>query len=134
MNPAEKSSENVTPESDLHLTSRRSPHVFLLGILFRHRAFLAEPLNDNPGALAHLDIHEGEFELLLPLKKELENVPVFRRTEQTLTGCRMSQEPISLSMISGWVKRIGELLGFEYSTICYSLRYMAGNKMDRSGT
>lgn len=112
----------------------RSPHVFLLGILFQHRAFLAKPLNDNPGALADLNIHDGEFELLLPLKKELKDMPVFRKTEQTVTGLRMSQERITLSMISAWVRRIGELLSFEYSTICYSLQYMAGNKMDRSGT
>lgn len=32
---------------------------------------------------------------------------------------------------TSWVKRIGELLGFEYTTIRYSLRYMAAGNMDR---
>lgn len=111
-----------------------SPHVFLLGILFKHRAFLAEDLNDYPHALSDLDIHDGEYELPLPLKDELQDVYVFRQTTQTVSGYTMCEKPITLGMMTAWVRRIGELLGFEHSTICYNLRYMAGNKMDRSGT
>lgn len=109
-----------------------SPHVFLLALLFRHRAFRAENLNNNPHALADLDIYEGEHELPLPLKAEFDDVYVFRRAEQDPAGgFTMSEsQHISSSMMTAWVKRIGELLGFEYTTICYSLRYAAGNNLD----
>lgn len=110
-----------------------SPHVFLLGILFRHRAFRSEPLNDSPDKLSTIDIFKGEDELLLPLKEELRDVCVFRRAKETLTGFEISQEPLSYGIIRGWVKRIGELMGYEYTTIPYTLRYMAGNALDRDG-
>ena len=110
-----------------------SPHVFLLGILFRHRAFLAPTLT-SPRQLDNLDIHLGEHELLLPLKDDLNEVCVFRRAVQTLTGYTMSpNEPISYAMMAAWIRRIGEILGVEYTTIPYSLRYNAGNGFDQSG-
>lgn len=33
-----------------------SPHVFFLAILFRHRAFLSETLNDNPHMLSEFSL------------------------------------------------------------------------------
>lgn len=110
-----------------------SPHVFLLGILFHNRAFHNDALNNRPSQLGTLDIHKLEAELPLPLKKELKDVFLFRRTTKDQYGYKMSNQPISQGMMSGWVKRIGELAGFEFPTKCYNLRYMAGNSMDRSG-
>ncbi|KAI0448454.1 C2H2 finger domain-containing protein [Xylaria acuta] len=69
-----------------------SLYIFLLGILFRHRAFSADIFNDKP-------------KIPLPLKLEIRDK---------------------------LVNRIGELLGLKHTTICYSLRYMAGNNMDRN--
>lgn len=111
-----------------------NPHVFLLGILFRHRAFRAPGLNDNPQALEGMAIHDDEPELCIPLRDDILNVLIFRRADRDLHGYVMSEKPISLSMMGGWVKRIGELIGFKSNTICYSLRYMAGNALDQSGT
>lgn len=108
-----------------------SPQVFLLGILFRHRAFRSESLNDNPHAIADLDIHNGDNELPLPTKQEIHKDYVFRRAVRTLTGYQMSAQRIEKGVMGGWVKRVGELLGFEHPTICYNLRYMAGNNMDQ---
>lgn len=110
-----------------------NPHVFLLGILFRHRAFASEALNNNPTVLTCLDIHDGEFELPLPLKESMSDVLIFRRAEQSLTGYKLSSRGITLGMMSQWVRTVGEILGFEYTTISYSLRYMAGNTLDRNG-
>ena len=131
-----------------------SPHVFFLAILFRHRAFLSERLNDNPHILsecapAMLDmpcgtlltssragkllIHPSGNELPLSLKEEMRDQYIFRQTEKTPMGFVMSQNRISQATMSGWVKRIGVLLGFERNTISYNLRYMAGNKMDQNG-
>ncbi|KAI1421246.1 C2H2 finger domain protein [Xylaria sp. FL1777] len=109
-----------------------SPHIFLLGILFRHRAFSADIFNDKPETLQKLNIFEGEHELPLPLKPEIRDKLVFRRADQNMNGYTLSDEPITRGMMTKWVNRIGELLGFEHTTICYSLRYMAGNNMDRN--
>lgn len=104
-----------------------------MGILFRHQLFRAPSLT-SPQRLDHLDIHPGERELSLPLKQEYDNVPVFRRTIKTLTGYELSPDkPITYQMMAAWIKRIGELLGLEYSTIPYNLRYNAANEFDQSG-
>jgi hypothetical protein len=72
--------------------------------------------------------------LPLPLKKELDDTFVFRRAVQDLTGRRLSSnEPISYAMMAAWIRRVGEILGVEYTTIPYSLRYNAANGFDRSG-
>ncbi|CAJ2503094.1 Uu.00g104880.m01.CDS01 [Anthostomella pinea] len=109
-----------------------SPHVFLLAVLFRHRAFLSEPLNNDPHLLSRLKIHPSGNELPLSLKPELNDVHLFRRTKKTLAGFVMSEEPITYDTMRTWINRIGKLLGFEHNTICYNLRYMAGNNLDQN--
>ncbi|KAK8859446.1 C2H2 finger domain-containing protein [Apiospora arundinis] len=107
-------------------------HVFLLGIVFRHRAFLAPSLT-SPHLLKTLNIHPNETELQLPLKTELDKVFVFRRAVRMLTGYVISDnEPISYGMVAGWTKRCGELLGLAYGTIPYNLRYNAANEWTAS--
>ncbi|KAJ5015542.1 hypothetical protein K4K57_012998 [Colletotrichum sp. SAR 10_99] len=109
-----------------------SPHVFLLGILFRHQAFRS-PLLTSPHQLDSLDIEPGELEMRLPLKKEMDDVYVFRRAIETVAGYEISpSERITYAMMAAWIKRIGQILGFEYSTIAYSLRYNAGNEFDEN--
>lgn len=110
-----------------------SPHIFLLGILFKHRAFRSSALNNTPRALSELDIHPNENELPLHLKKSLDDTFLFRQTKKVLSGFAISKKPISQGMMTAWVRRVGELAGFEFSTKCYNLRYMAGNSMDRDG-
>jgi hypothetical protein len=109
-----------------------SPHVFLEGVLFRHRAFEAPSLT-CPDAVGRLDIHPGEWELRLPLKASMDDIYVFRRAVKTLVGYEISaNEPINPAMIAGWIRRVGELAGFEVPTIPYNLRYNAANVFDRS--
>jgi hypothetical protein len=55
-----------------------SPHVFLKGILFRHRAFEAPSLT-YPDEVNRLDIHLGKWELPMPLKASMDDVYVFRQ-------------------------------------------------------
>ncbi len=99
-----------------------SPHIFLLGILFRHGAFGARNLT-SPDQLKTLDIHHGELEMQLPLREDLNDVYVFRRAVQTLTGFDISDnKPISYAMMAAWIRRIGEILGLEILTIPYNLR------------
>lgn len=59
------------------------------------------------------------------------NRHVFHGTEKTVTGLSMGIE--TSSMISKMVGAVGRLAGFEGNTICYTLRYMTGNKLDHSG-
>ncbi|KAL4404021.1 C2H2 finger domain-containing protein [Colletotrichum abscissum] len=109
-----------------------SPHVFLLGIIFRHRAFRAPSLT-SPHHLQSLDIHPGEKELPLPLREDLNQTFIFRRAVETLTGYQMSRnQRISYGMMAAWVKRIGEIMGLKDPTIAYNLRYNAANAFDQS--
>ncbi|KAI8164754.1 hypothetical protein K4K50_011431 [Colletotrichum sp. SAR 10_71] len=41
-------------------------------------------------------------------------------------------ERITYAMLGAWIKMIGQILGFEYSTIAHSLRYNAGNEFDEN--
>ncbi|KAJ4394460.1 hypothetical protein N0V93_003678 [Gnomoniopsis smithogilvyi] len=123
----------LIPEIIFDPTLLLSPHVMLLGILFRHNAFKAEGLNRHPEKLAEFDIAQGEYELPLPFHDDIKEKFVFRRPVQTARGWQMSaNQPITKGMMLAWVRRIGELVGFEHSTITYSLRYMAGNNLDRN--
>jgi hypothetical protein len=109
-----------------------SPHVFLLGILFQHRAFRARNLT-SPHQLKTLDIHPDELEMQLPLREDLKDVYVFRRAVRTLTGFDISNnEPISSAMMAAWTRRIDEILGLEIPTIPYNLRYNAANEWTSS--
>jgi hypothetical protein len=110
-----------------------SPHVFLLGILFRHRAFRASNLT-SPQHIAKFDIHPGELELRLPLREDLNDTSVFRRAFEGLDGYEISpNERITAGMMAAWIKRIGVILGLEYPSIAYNLRYNAANVFDQSG-
>ncbi|KAI8955290.1 C2H2 finger domain protein [Xylaria longipes] len=108
-----------------------SPHIFLLAILFNQRAFEVQEMND-PRKFAQLDVFPGEQELLIPLRQDLNDVYVFRRPQASANGYVLSDKPWLLTTLGEAIKRVGELIGFEEPTIMYSLRYMAGNKMDRS--
>lgn len=106
----------------------------MLAILLQNRAFQVEHLNDDIRALDKLEIHPKSNELRLTIKKELRKVPIFRQVEKTMDGYQMSlTKSITTVQMGQWVKRLGELTGFESNTICYCLRYMAGNKMDQNG-
>lgn len=110
-----------------------SPHIFLLAILFRHQAFASPTLNNNPHQLDTMQIHPMDEELELGLKPEFADRFVFRRAVKTALGLQTSEKQISSGMINEWVKTVGKLAGFKYNTICYTLRYMAGNVMDKNG-
>ncbi|KAI0448570.1 C2H2 finger domain protein [Xylaria acuta] len=108
-----------------------SPHVFLLAILFKHRAFLSNSLNNNPHNLYKLRIYPGSNQLRLALKPEFEGTYIFRKPVKGFSGYELSQKRLPTETMSQWVRRIGTLLGFENNTICYNLRYMAGNNLDK---
>ncbi|KAK1637329.1 hypothetical protein BDP81DRAFT_460869 [Colletotrichum phormii] len=107
-------------------------HVFLLSVLFQHRAFNACSLT-SPHHLDNLDIRPGERELPLPSREDLNDIFIFRRAIETLTGYQIStNDRITSEMMAAWIQRIGEILGIEYPTIAYNLRYNAANAFDQS--
>ncbi|KAH8744320.1 C2H2 finger domain protein [Diaporthe sp. PMI_573] len=128
-----KDAKTVTiPEVLFDPSLTLSVQTFLLGMLFRHRAFEAPSLT-CPERLTQLDIHPGEQELPIPLKASMKDVYIFRRAIKTLVGYEISSnELISYGMMAGWIKRCGEIAGMEVPTIPYNLRYNAGNVFDRS--
>ncbi|KAL2278242.1 hypothetical protein FJTKL_14652 [Diaporthe vaccinii] len=129
----EKDQKTYTiPETMFDPSLILSPHVFLLGILFRHRAFRARSLT-SPHQIAKFDIQPGELELRLPLREDLDDTFVFRRAIKDFEGYVIStNEPISSGMMAAWIKRVGEILGLEYPTIAYNLRYNAANQFDQN--
>lgn len=111
-----------------------SPHVFLLAILFRNRAFNSKSLNNNPHPISTLNCHPGSNQLRLTLKDEIGDEFLFRQFVRGVAGYEMDPTPPLTQSITGkWIKSIGQLLGFETNTIAYNLRYFAGNSLDQSG-
>ncbi|KAK0619426.1 hypothetical protein B0T14DRAFT_429475, partial [Immersiella caudata] len=98
-----------------------SPYVFLKGILFRHWAFKVPSLT-CPDTVSRLNIHLGKWELPLPLKLSMDDIYIFCRAVKTLVGYEISLiKLISPVIITRWVRRVGELTGFEVLTILYNL-------------
>ncbi|KAH7302950.1 C2H2 finger domain protein [Stachybotrys elegans] len=129
---AKETTTFTVPEGIFHRSLLLSPQVFLLAILFRHKAFEASSLT-SPECISKLTIHPGENELPIPLKASMDDTYIFRRTILTLTGYEISpKEPISYNAMAAWIKGVGRILGIEDNVICYSLRYFTGNKLDQS--
>ncbi|KAI9889389.1 MAG: hypothetical protein M1814_005325 [Vezdaea aestivalis] len=110
-----------------------SPYVFLMGLLFADKAFLAPGLT-CPEQISKLDIPPGCNSLSLPLKPELDDIPVFRRSVRTVTGWEISPNlPLQRTTVSTWMKSLGEITGFRQVARPYCLRYGAGKAFDESG-
>ncbi|KAH8744716.1 hypothetical protein F5883DRAFT_722125 [Diaporthe sp. PMI_573] len=109
-----------------------SPHVFLLAIIFRYKAFESSSLNKNPQELGQTRIHQGENEIYLAFRSDILNKYIFRKPVKTASGYRMGEERLSQGMMSKWISTMGMLSGFEHRTMAYNLRYMAGNSLDRN--
>ncbi|KAJ6199964.1 C2H2 finger domain protein [Bipolaris maydis] len=113
------------PEIMFDQTLLFSPHVFLLGLLFRDRAFAANNLT-SPEELSRLKIPPGRNKLPLRLNRTLDDVPVFRKAVQTLNGWDVSPtEPLPYSTLLPWIRTL--------VTRPYSLRYAGGKAFNENG-
>jgi hypothetical protein len=110
-----------------------SSHVFILAILFRHEAFLSPGLNKNPDLSGTFRIFPVEDKLRLPLRPEIQEMFLFRKAARKLSGWGMGKDRNPISVMSAWISSLEVLSGFEHNTITHSLRYIAGNGMDRNG-
>lgn len=110
------------PEIIYDLSLFLSPHVFLLAILFKYRAFEVEGLNDHPHKLNMLRVSLKANELQLRLRDELNDVPLFRQAVKTVSGYEMSRDrAINQNITGDWMKKMGRMLGFEYTSTAYML-------------
>jgi hypothetical protein len=111
-----------------------SPHVTLLGLLLADKAFAAPNLT-SAEQLSLLDIEPGCNQLQLLLNPEKDNIPVFRKSVQTLYGSEISPDkPLPYATLTPWIKRIGVLTAFPQVARPYCLRYGAGNAFNQSGS
>jgi hypothetical protein len=89
-----------------------SPHVFLLGLLFRDQAFAAYNLTSLK-ELSRLTIPPGRNELPLRLNQMLDNVPVFRKAVRAPHSWDISPNiPLPYSTLLPWIRTLGEVTGF----------------------
>ncbi|KAL4958922.1 DUF3435 domain-containing protein [Aspergillus stella-maris] len=125
------------PEIIFDPTLVLSPHVFLLGMLFRIKAFkhFSEDglVVDCPENLYNLGVLDGLGEQELKLKDEILDQYVFCQAVRELDGIRiMLNEQLTEGALRYRMKRGGEITGFEQVTKPYGLRYGAAKAFNDS--
>ena len=109
-----------------------SPHVFLLGMLFKAMAF-ASPSIDSPEKLYSLNVLNGLGEQKLPLKKQLDDDFIFCRAVREADGVRIARD---LQATTDWfryrMKKGGEITGMAEVTKPYGLRDANAKEMNES--
>lgn len=125
------------PEIIFDPTLVLSPHVFLLGILFRIDAFKSlskdSPVMDSPEKLYSLRVLDGLGEQELTLKDEILDRHVFCQALREPDGVRIA---VDKGLTKGWLnyrmKRGGEITGFAEVAKPYGLRYGAAKAFNDS--
>ncbi|KAJ5904727.1 uncharacterized protein N7473_001643 [Penicillium subrubescens] len=134
----EKQSEAFPiPEIIFDPTLVLSPHVFLLGILFRIGAFKSlstdSPVLDCPEKLYRLRVLQGLGEQELKLKDEIMDQHVFCQALREADGIRFAPEkPLTRGWLGYRMKRGGEITGFAEVAKPYCLRYGAAKAFNDS--
>lgn len=125
------------PEIIFDPTLVLSPHVFLLGMLFRIGAFKSlskdSPVMDCPEKLYRLRILDGLGEQELKLKDEILDQNVFCQAVREADGLRIALEKgLTGSWLRYRMKRGGEITGFAEVAKPYCLRYGAAKAFNDS--
>jgi hypothetical protein len=125
------------PEIVFDPTLVLSPHVFLLGMLFRIKAFKNFSTDglvvDCPENLYKLDVLDGLGQQELKLKDEILDQFVFCQAVREADGIRIAlEEQLTEGALRYRMKRGGEITGFEQVTKPYCLRYGAAKAFNDS--
>ncbi|RHZ58146.1 DUF3435 domain-containing protein [Aspergillus thermomutatus] len=125
------------PEIVFDPTLVLSPHVFLLGMLFRIQAFKNISKDglvlDCPENLYNLGVLDGLGEQPLRLKDEILDHFVFCQGMRESDGLRIAlEERLTEGALRYRMKRGGEITGFEQVTKPYGLRYGAAKAFNDS--
>ncbi|XTI96066.1 hypothetical protein V2W45_1180001, partial [Cenococcum geophilum] len=94
-----------------------SPYVFLLGLLFANKAFMAPNLI-SAKQLSKLYIKPRHNKLPLLLRLDLDNIPVFQQLIKTPYGYK--------------IKDLSAITGFRQVARLYSLRYGVGKAFNKN--
>jgi Protein of unknown function (DUF3435) len=109
-----------------------SPHVFLLGMLFRLQAFKS-PLVNSPEQLYELGVLRGLNKQDLPLKDEFLDQFVFCQAIRASDGVRMAlDQRLSGGSLRYRLRRGALITGFEQPMRPYALRYAAAKAFNNS--
>lgn len=125
------------PEIVFDPTLVLSPHVFLLGMLFRVQAFknfsTEDLVVDCPENLYSLGVLEGLGQQELKLKDEIQDQFVFCQAVRESDGIRIALDAqLTEGALRYRMKRGGEITGFEQVTKPYGLRYGAAKAFNDS--
>jgi hypothetical protein len=110
-----------------------SPHVFLLGMLFKARAFKS-PSIDCPESLYSLKVLKGLNEQPLPLRDEMNDEFIFCEAVREAQGVRIARElQLSSGSVRYRMKVGGEITGFGQVLKPYNLRDGSAKGLNESG-
>lgn len=92
------------------------------------------PVLECPEKLYSLGVLDGKGQQQLKLRDEILDKFVFCQVEREPTGYRIALEKrLAESTLRYWMRRVGEITGFEQVTRPYLLRYAAAKEFNNSG-
>ena len=104
----------------------------MLALLFADQAFAASSLT-SPEQLFRLRIVPGQKQLLVPLKEEMAERPLFRRCKNTLKSLKISEEEaLADTTLRPQMAKLGIITGMELPTGPYTFRRGNGQALDNS--
>ncbi|KAL8800746.1 MAG: hypothetical protein Q9182_004951 [Xanthomendoza sp. 2 TL-2023] len=108
------------------------PHITMLALLFADQAFAAPSLT-SPEQLFRLRIAPGQKQLLVPLKEEIAERPLFRRYKNTVQRIQISEEQaLPDTALQPQMTNLGSITGMELPTGPYTFRRGNGQALDNS--
>jgi hypothetical protein len=110
----------------------RSPHVLLLGMLFKIQAFKS-PSIDSPDKLFSLNVLDGLNQQELPLREAIGDDFVFCQAVREACGVRIAHElALTSASVRYRMKKGGRITGFAQVTKPYCLRDGAAKALNES--
>jgi hypothetical protein len=109
-----------------------SPHIFLLDMLFRARAFKLPSIN-SPKKLYSLNVLQGLNEQSLPLKDKIHNDFIFcQAVRKAHSVCIAHDLQLTLALVRYHIKIGGQITGFAQVTKPYILYNRAAKALNES--
>ena len=102
----------------------------LLSLLFADNAFAAPDL--TPAYLFALRIPDEKRELVIPIDPSKAELPLFRRTERTVDGISMSDQPVTENWLRERLRPLGNITSFDWTVKPYCFRRGHGEALDSS--
>ena len=102
----------------------------IISIAFDDEAFGAPGLT-SPEILFQLQARHSKGCQPISWKEDMLDVPIFRRVYATKDGIKTSPDKaLPYNVFQGWIKRLGEALGYLQTLTTYCLRRALGNAIN----